>query len=49
VVVLGLDRGLVVLLVGPGPGEEDLPLGGPRDHGLVEELAAVEFLTGVKA
>ena len=41
VVVLRLDGGLVVLLVGPGPGEEDLQVRGPRDDGLVEELAAV--------
>ena len=40
-VVLGLDGGLVVLLVGAGAGEEDLPVGGPADHVMVDELAAV--------
>jgi hypothetical protein len=35
VVVLGLDRGLVVLLVRSRPGEEDLRLAGPLYDGLI--------------
>lgn len=41
VIVLGLDNGLIVFLVGPGPGEENLPLTGPRDDLVVDELGPV--------
>jgi len=48
-VVLGLDRGLIVLRVRPRPGEEDLHLPGPLDDGLIEELSSViEVQTGYR-
>ena len=37
-VVLGLDGGLVVLLVGPRSGEVDVTVGGPADQVVVDEL-----------
>ncbi len=41
VVVLRLDRGLIVLLVGARAGEEDLPSRGPVDHVVIDELGSI--------
>jgi hypothetical protein len=36
-----LNVGVIVAFVGPGPGQEQVPLAGPLDQGMVDEVTAV--------